>query len=98
MHRSASKFWPIPCFVTLVPPFFHAIWSIFCIDRYVCIRLGIPLGIRFDDVDVCYPHSEKHGITKPDEERDSRLDLLDFLARHAVRTMKRINRTNRLFI
>ncbi|PVH95320.1 hypothetical protein DM02DRAFT_660242 [Periconia macrospinosa] len=58
-------------------------WSIFCIDRYICIRLGIPLGIRFEDVDVCYPHSEKHGTRNADEERDSRLDLLDFLARHA---------------
>lgn len=65
-------------------------WSIFCIDRYICIRLGIPLGIRFEDVDVCYPHSEKHGTGKSDEERDSRLDLLDFLARHAVRILTRI--------
>lgn len=59
-------------------------WSIFCIDRYICIRLGIPLGINSSDVDVCYPHSEKHGPEKPNEERDHRLDLLDFLARHAV--------------
>ncbi|CAI6342047.1 unnamed protein product [Periconia digitata] len=58
-------------------------WSIFCIDRYICIRLGIPLGIRSADVDVCYPHSEKHGAKSPTEERDHRLDLLDFLARHA---------------
>ncbi|KAJ4288655.1 hypothetical protein N0V90_011892 [Kalmusia sp. IMI 367209] len=36
-------------------------WSIFCIDRYICIRLGNPLGLRSDDVDVCYPHSERHG-------------------------------------
>lgn len=36
-------------------------WSTFCIDRYVCIRLGNPLGIRSDDIDVCYPHAERHG-------------------------------------
>lgn len=35
-------------------------WSIFCIDRYICIRLGIPLGIRSEDIDVCYPHAEQH--------------------------------------
>lgn len=35
-------------------------WSVFCIDRYVCIRLGTPLGIRSDEVDVCYPHTERH--------------------------------------
>jgi hypothetical protein len=35
-------------------------WSIFCIDRYICIRLGNPLGIRSDDMDVCYPHAERH--------------------------------------
>jgi hypothetical protein len=58
-------------------------WSIFCIDRYICIRLGIPLGIRTEDADVCYPHSERHGLSKEDDNRDTRLDLLDFLARHA---------------
>ena len=37
-------------------------WSIFCIDRYICIRLGNPLGVRSDDVDVCYPHAEIHNV------------------------------------
>ena len=36
-------------------------WSIYCIDRYICIRLGIPLAIRDMDVDVCFPTSERHG-------------------------------------
>ncbi|KAL5377943.1 hypothetical protein PMIN06_010929 [Paraphaeosphaeria minitans] len=63
-------------------------WSIFCIDRYICIRLGNPLGMRSDDVDVCYPHTERHGdtsINREDEDtgRDDRLDLLEFLAQHA---------------
>jgi len=38
-------------------------WSIFCIDRYTCIRLGTPLGIRSEDMNVCYPHTERHGDT-----------------------------------
>jgi hypothetical protein len=35
-------------------------WSVFCIDRYICIRLGNPSLICADDVDVCYPQSERH--------------------------------------
>ncbi|KAH8728072.1 fungal-specific transcription factor domain-containing protein [Phaeosphaeriaceae sp. PMI808] len=54
-------------------------WSIYCIDRYICIRLGTPLGIRSDETNVCFPHDERHHI----QENDSRLSLLEFLARHA---------------
>lgn len=36
-------------------------WSMYCIDRYVCIRLGIPLAIRDSEIDVCFPSAEKHG-------------------------------------
>jgi hypothetical protein len=43
-------------------------WSIFCIDRYICIRLGNPLGMRSDDADVCYPHAERHGNTNSEDE------------------------------
>jgi hypothetical protein len=35
-------------------------WSIYCIDRYICIRLGTPLGVRSDETDVCFPHDERH--------------------------------------
>lgn len=35
-------------------------WSVYCIDRYICIRLGTPLGIRPDEMDVCLPHVERH--------------------------------------
>jgi hypothetical protein len=38
-------------------------WSIYCIDRYICIRLGTPLGIRSDEMDVCFPHDEHHTAT-----------------------------------
>ncbi|KAI5380591.1 hypothetical protein J4E82_000548 [Alternaria postmessia] len=61
-------------------------WSVICIDRHICIRLGTPLGIRLDESNVCYPHTEQHTESEPqteDLERDNRLDLLDFLARHA---------------
>lgn len=35
-------------------------WSIYCIDRYICVRLGLPLAIRDDDIDACYPGAEQH--------------------------------------
>ena len=35
-------------------------WSMYSIDRYICIRLGIPLGIRDADVDTCFPTVERH--------------------------------------
>jgi hypothetical protein len=41
-------------------------WSIYCIDRYISIRLGTPLGIRTDEMDVCFPHEEHHD--KPDDD------------------------------
>ena len=59
-------------------------WSIYCIDRYLCQSLGLPLSIRDDDVDVCYFDGEKHA---PDGHKrttmDGRLRTLNFLARHA---------------
>ncbi|KAF2016941.1 hypothetical protein BU24DRAFT_140937 [Aaosphaeria arxii CBS 175.79] len=59
-------------------------WSMFCLDRYVCIRLGTPVGIRSEDVDVCHLHDELHlAQGHKNTEHDSRLDFLDFLARHA---------------
>ena len=44
-------------------------WSAICIDRHICIRLGTPLGIRSDEVNVCYPHTERH--LERDPRRDS---------------------------
>jgi hypothetical protein len=35
-------------------------WSIYCIDRYISIRLGTPIGVRSDETDVCFPHDEHH--------------------------------------
>jgi len=42
-------------------------WSIYCIDRYISIRLGTPLGIRSDEMGVCYPHDEHHDRNGVDE-------------------------------
>lgn len=40
-------------------------WTIYCIDRYICLRLGIPLAIRDDDINVCRPSSERHVESDP---------------------------------
>ena len=40
-------------------------WSVICIDRHICIRLGTPLGIRSDEANVCYPHTEQHTESEP---------------------------------
>ncbi|KAH6625552.1 fungal-specific transcription factor domain-containing protein [Boeremia exigua] len=59
-------------------------WSVFCIDRYISIRLGNPSVISSEDIDVCYPQSERHNQGHIDVAvHDDRLDLIDFLARHA---------------
>jgi hypothetical protein len=43
-------------------------WSVTCIDRHICIRLGTPLGIRSDEANVCYPHTERHREHDPQAE------------------------------
>ncbi|KAL1586998.1 hypothetical protein WHR41_04121 [Cladosporium halotolerans] len=59
-------------------------WTVYCLDRHICQSLGLPLGVRDDDIDVCYldfeRHTSKTGIViAPDD----RLILLQFLVRHA---------------
>ncbi|KEQ69655.1 hypothetical protein M436DRAFT_17065, partial [Aureobasidium namibiae CBS 147.97] len=59
-------------------------WSIYCIDRYLCQSLGLPLSIRDDDVDVCHFDEEKHTLNGHQRTTmDARLKTLNFLARHA---------------
>ncbi|KAH7066660.1 fungal-specific transcription factor domain-containing protein [Paraphoma chrysanthemicola] len=59
-------------------------WSVYCIDRYICIRLGTPLGVRSDEMNVCFPHGERHDPREVEvSEQDDRLSFLEFLARHA---------------
>jgi hypothetical protein len=55
-------------------------WSVYCIDRYICIRLGTPLGIRSDEMDVCFPHDERHNANGEDAgESHLSLNLLEQL-------------------
>ncbi|RAK95368.1 CeGAL family transcription factor [Aspergillus ibericus CBS 121593] len=60
-------------------------WSIYCLERYLTQALGVPLSIRDDDIDVCYPGAERHRTERDDSVScaDSRLRLLDHLAKFA---------------
>ena len=60
LHRCPMKLTGLP--VKEIELRKRLFWSIFCIDRYICIRLGTPLSVRIEDIDVCYPHIERHGI------------------------------------
>ncbi|KUM58676.1 hypothetical protein ACN42_g8470 [Penicillium freii] len=57
-------------------------WSIYSLERYLSQALGIPLSIRDDDIDVCYPDAERHSSTIKSP-GDRRLRLLCHLARFA---------------
>lgn len=35
-------------------------WTVYCLDRHICQSLGLPLGVRDDDIDVCYLDFERH--------------------------------------
>lgn len=39
-------------------------WTVYCLDRHLCQSLGLPLGVRDDDIDVCYLDMERH-VSKP---------------------------------
>jgi hypothetical protein len=41
-------------------------WTAYCIDRYLSLALGLPLGIQDSDVDVCLPALEVHQAGKHD--------------------------------
>ncbi|KAF9874171.1 hypothetical protein CkaCkLH20_08154 [Colletotrichum karsti] len=56
-------------------------WCIYSTERFLCQALGLPLDIRDDDVDVCYPGEEKHGPSSDAD--DNRLQLLTYLVKHA---------------
>lgn len=74
-------------------------WSIYIINRHISQALGLPLTIRDEDFDVCYPDRELHADVNPiapgsggdvlqiphlpQSPIDDRLRLLTLLAMHA---------------
>ncbi|KAJ2977012.1 hypothetical protein NUW58_g7939 [Xylaria curta] len=67
-------------------------WSVYCLDRVVCQTLGLPLGIRDDDIDVCLPSEELHKLRDSQNNSTSlqgqcheseQLPLLTVMSKHA---------------
>lgn len=60
-------------------------WSIYSLERYLSQALGIPLSIRDDDIDVCFPGDERHATAAAASAipGDNRLRLLSHLAKFA---------------
>ncbi|KAJ5474427.1 hypothetical protein N7475_003993 [Penicillium sp. IBT 31633x] len=58
-------------------------WSIYSLERYLSQALGIPLSIRDDDIDVCYPGAERHPSKFLKTSDDRRLRLLCHLSKFA---------------
>ncbi|KAJ5634808.1 transcriptional regulator family: Fungal Specific TF [Penicillium herquei] len=58
-------------------------WSIYSLERYLSQALGVPLSIRDDDIDVCYPGDERHAGANAGPPDASHLRLLSYLAKFA---------------
>lgn len=56
-------------------------WSIYSLERYLSQALGVPLSIRDDDIDVCYPDDERHSSLNVTQPYNHRLRLLSHLAK-----------------
>lgn len=58
LHRCPMKFSTFPRKEAQLRQ--RLFWSIYCIDRYISIRLGVPLAIRDIDIEACFPTLERH--------------------------------------
>lgn len=57
-------------------------WAIYSLERYLSQSLGLPLDLKDDDVDVCYPDNELHDIRVNEAGNGQRLhgETVDFHA------------------
>lgn len=58
LHRCPSRFLPFSS--TEVNIRRRLFWTIYCIERYLSQALGLPLELKDDDLDVCFPDQELH--------------------------------------
>ncbi|KAK6536932.1 hypothetical protein TWF281_001139 [Arthrobotrys megalospora] len=63
-------------------------WTVYNLDRYLCQALGLPLGIRDEDVDVCLPNNEVHKspeekVSEDNSDSDNRLMPLILLSKYS---------------
>jgi hypothetical protein len=78
LHRCPSRY---PNFTpTEVDVRRRIFWSAYVIDRYLSQCLGLPITLRDDDTDVCFPDEEKHASLG---RMDDRLAFNCFIAKHA---------------
>ncbi|OAG11281.1 uncharacterized protein CC84DRAFT_1079410 [Paraphaeosphaeria sporulosa] len=79
LHRCPQRY---PSFSPIQRELRHRVFfSLYCIDRFICQSTGLPLSLRDDDIDVCYPSLERHADGQASSV-DGRLRLLEFLSRH----------------
>jgi hypothetical protein len=58
LHRCPNRF---PSFTSVERELRQRLfWSLYCVDRLICQSMGLPLSLRDDDIDVCYPSKERH--------------------------------------
>jgi hypothetical protein len=65
LHRCPSRFSRFSPTETEVRR--RVFWCIYTLERQLCQSLGLPLDIRDDDIDVCFPGEEMHGQDTGDE-------------------------------
>lgn len=71
LHRCPTRF---PFFTPVQVALRRRVfWCIYRCERFLCQFLGLPLDIRDDDDDVCYPDEEGHGSQRGDEANENRL-------------------------
>lgn len=58
-------------------------WCIYTLERFLCQSLGLPLDLHDDDLDVCYPGDEKHGMIDNGGSEAEKLRLLTYISKHA---------------
>lgn len=60
LHRCPSRFL---CFTDAEAEIRRRVfWSIYSLERHLSQSLGLPLDIKDDDIDVCYPGDELHDV------------------------------------
>lgn len=81
LHRCPARF---PFFtVEEVSMRRRVFWCIYCSERLLSQSLGLPLDIQDEDFDVCYPGEESHDASRQAPDDMPKLQLLQYLAKHA---------------
>lgn len=58
LHRCPSRYHTFPQSERQLRK--RIFWSLYCLERYICQAMGLPLTIRDEDADVCHLNEEVH--------------------------------------